>query len=173
LTYASLVADGNHVTVFEKHERPGGAFRHAGKAPLFQEVEASEMSFERYIADLHQACMAKGVIFRFATDVTAERNLLAPFDRIVIASGARYRFGLGPIATAMLDRGIARLPGVAGLFSSPRFRNWFYTKARRETAGRLRQLGNGRQIVIAIGDAVRAGKSKEAIASAFEAALHP
>jgi hypothetical protein len=91
LTYASLVADGNHVTVFEKHERPGGAFRHAGKAPLFQEVEASETSFERYIADLHQACMAKGVIFRFATDVTTQRNLLAPFDRIVIASGARVR----------------------------------------------------------------------------------
>jgi hypothetical protein len=35
----------------------------------------------------------------------------------------------------------------------------------------LRQLGDGKQIVIAIGDAVRAGKSKKAIASAFEAAL--
>ncbi len=99
------------------------------------------------------------------------RSLLAPFDRIVIATGARYRFGLGPIATAMLDAGIGRWPGISRLFSSPRLRNWFYTKARRETAGRLRQLGDGRQIVIAIGDAVRAGKSKEAIASAFDAAL--
>jgi hypothetical protein len=113
----------------------------------------------------------KGVIFRFATDVTHERNLLAPFERIVIASGARYRFGLGPIAMAMLDGGLARRPGFSKLFSSSRFRNWFYYKARRETAGRLRQLGDGKQIVIAIGDAVRAGKSKEAIASAFEAAL--
>jgi 2,4-dienoyl-CoA reductase-like NADH-dependent reductase (Old Yellow Enzyme family) len=173
LTYASLVADSNEVTVFEKDERPGGAFRYAGKAPLFQEVEASEHSFERYIADLYKACVAKGVIFRFATGVTGKRNLLAPFDRIVIASGAHYRFGLGPIAIGMLDRGIARWPVFSRLFSSPRFRDWFYYKARRETAGRLRQLGNGKQIVIAIGDAVRAGKSKEAIASAFEAALLP
>jgi 2,4-dienoyl-CoA reductase-like NADH-dependent reductase (Old Yellow Enzyme family) len=171
LTYASLVADANEVTVFEKDERPGGAFRYAGKAPLFGEVEASERSFERYIADLYNACVIKGVIFRFATDVTDERNLLAPFERIVIASGAHYRFGLGPIAMAMLDGGLARRPGFSKLFSSSRFRNWFYYKARRETAGRLRQLGDGKQIVIAIGDAVCAGKSKEAIASAFDAAL--
>jgi 2,4-dienoyl-CoA reductase-like NADH-dependent reductase (Old Yellow Enzyme family) len=171
LTFASLVADTNEVTVFEKDARPGGAFRYAGKAPLFQEVEASERSFERYIADLYNACVAKRVAFRFETDVTGQRNLLAPFDRIVIASGARYRFGLGPIAVAMLDGGLARWLGFSRLFSSPRFRDWFYTKARRETAGRLRQLGDGKQIVIAIGDAVRAGKSKEAIASAFEAAL--
>jgi dimethylglycine catabolism A len=171
LTYASLIADANEVTVFEKDERPGGAFRYAGKAPLFQEVEASERSFDLYIADLYNACVAKGVLFRFETDATGGRNLLAPFDRIVIASGARYRFGLGPVARAMLDAGVARWPGFSQLFSSPGFRNWFYTKARRETAGRLRQLGDGKQIVIAIGDAVRAGKSKEAITSAFEAAL--
>jgi 2,4-dienoyl-CoA reductase-like NADH-dependent reductase (Old Yellow Enzyme family) len=171
LTYASLVADANAVTVFEKDERPGGAFRHVGKAPLFQEVEANEQSFERYVADLHQACVAKGVIFHFATEITAQSNLLAPFDRIVIASGAHYRFGLGPIAKAMLDAGLARWPGFSRLFSSPRFRNWFYYRARRETAGRLRPLGDGRQTVIAVGDAMRAGKSKEAIASAFDAAL--
>ena len=41
LTYASLVADGNNVTVFEKEPRAGGAFRYAGKAPLFQEVAAT------------------------------------------------------------------------------------------------------------------------------------
>jgi hypothetical protein len=32
-------------------------------------------------------------------------------------------------------------------------------------------LGDGRQTVIAVGDAMRPGKSKEAIASAFDAAL--
>src|SRR4029077_901697 len=90
LTYASLVADTNKVTVFEKESRPGGAFRYAGKAPLFQEVEASEESFARYIADLAAACENKGVIFRFATDVTAQPDRLAPFDRVVIASGAAY-----------------------------------------------------------------------------------
>jgi dimethylglycine catabolism A len=171
LTYASLVAEGNDVCVFEKEHSPGGAFRYAGNAPLFQEVEANEKSFERYVDDLHRACAAKGVIFRFDTDVSAQRDLLAPFDRVVIASGASYRFGLGPIARAMLDWGVARWPGLTGLFSSPRFRNWFYYRARRETGSRLRPLGNARQVVMVIGDAARAGKSKEAIASAFDAAL--
>jgi dimethylglycine catabolism A len=173
LTYASLVADGNEVTVFEKEEGPGGAFRLAGKAPLFQEVEAKQASFQRYIADLHQACVQKGVRFRFATEVRAGSDKLASFDRIVIASGASYRFGLGPIARAMLETGLARRPGLSALFSSSRFRDWFYYKARVGTASRFQKLGNGRPAVIAIGDAVRPGKSKDAIASAFEAALIP
>jgi 2,4-dienoyl-CoA reductase-like NADH-dependent reductase (Old Yellow Enzyme family) len=41
LTYASLVADGNEVTVFERANEPGGAFRYAGKAPEFQKHEAN------------------------------------------------------------------------------------------------------------------------------------
>jgi 2,4-dienoyl-CoA reductase-like NADH-dependent reductase (Old Yellow Enzyme family) len=56
LTYASLVADGNTVTLFEKADRAGGSFRYAGEAPLFQEVEANPKSFERYIADMVAAC---------------------------------------------------------------------------------------------------------------------
>ena len=171
LTYAALVAAGSAVTVFEKADRPGGAFRYAGKAPLFQEVAASERSFERYIADLVAACIQKGVKFRFETDVVDRPDVLAPFDRLVIASGASYRFGLGPIATRMLDRGAARWPGFSRLFSTPAFRHWFYYQGRRGTAQRLRPLARPGQTVIAIGDAVRAGKSKEAIASAFEAAL--
>src|SRR6202044_1477816 len=55
LTYASLVADGNSVTVFEKNSRAGGSFRYAGKAPLFQEVEANERSFARYVGDMTAA----------------------------------------------------------------------------------------------------------------------
>jgi hypothetical protein len=173
LTYASLVAEGNDVTVFEKEKRPGGAFRYAGKAPLFQEVAASEASFERYIADLAAACAFKGVTFRFATDVADAPDLLAPFDRVVIATGARYRYGLGPIATMMLDRGAARWPGFSRLLSTSTFRDWFYYKARQGTADRFRQFSRPGQIIVVIGDAVRAGKSKPAIASAFEAALLP
>jgi 2,4-dienoyl-CoA reductase-like NADH-dependent reductase (Old Yellow Enzyme family) len=171
LTYASLVADGNQVTVFEKAERPGGAFRYAGKAPLFQEVEANEKSFERYVADLTTACVRKGVTFRFSTNVTGQRGLLAPFDRIVIATGAQYRYGLGPIAMQMLDWGAGRWPGLSKLFSHPAFREWFYYQAREGTAERFKQLAKPGQAVVAIGDAVQAGKSKQAIASAFEAAL--
>jgi dimethylglycine catabolism A len=173
LTYASLVAKGNDVTVFEKEKRPGGAFRHAGKAPLFQEVAASEASFERYIADLAAACAFKGIKFRFATDVADAPDVLAPFDRVVIATGARYRYGFGPIATAMLDWGAGRWPGFSRLLSASTFRDWFYYKARQGTADHFRQFSKPGQIVVVIGDAVRAGKSKPAIASAFEAALLP
>ena len=171
LTYASLVAEGNAVTVFEKDAHPGGSFRYAGKAPLFQEVEASEMSFERYIADLAAACAGKGVSFRFSTDVAAAPELLAPFDRIVVATGAAYRFGLGPVAKTMLDWGAGRWPLLSRLFSAPAFRDWFYYRGRRGTADRFRLLAKPGQTVIAIGDAVSAGKSKQAIASAFDAAL--
>jgi NADPH-dependent 2,4-dienoyl-CoA reductase/sulfur reductase-like enzyme len=44
LSYASLVADGNPVTVYERASVPGGAFRYAGKAPRFQDVETDEGS---------------------------------------------------------------------------------------------------------------------------------
>jgi dimethylglycine catabolism A len=171
LTYASLVADGNELTVFEKDSRPGGAFRLAGKAPLFQDVEASEASFERYIADLVAACAGKGVEFRFDTNVTGQTGLLAPFDRIVIATGAQYRYGLGPIATRILDWGGGRWPGVAQLLAMPAVRDWFYHRARAGSAEHFARLAKPGQTVVAIGDAVAAGKSKPAIASAFEAAL--
>ena len=171
LTYASLAATDNKVTVFEKDARAGGSFRYAGKAPLFQEVQANQKSFDRYVADLTAACKMKGVEFRFATDAAASPELLSPFDRIVIASGAAYRFGLGPMITAALDRGISRAPGFATLFSSAKLRDWFYYRARRGTAERFKPLARPGQTVTVIGDAARAGKSKQAIASAFEAAL--
>jgi hypothetical protein len=173
LTYASLVAAGNEVTVFEKDARAGGAFRYAGKAPLFQEVAASEGSFERYIGDLVAACTRNGVKFRFECDVADQPDVLAPFDRLVIATGARYRLGLGRIAANMLDWGAARSRPFSQLFSAPMFRDWFYYKGRRATGDHFRQFAKPGQIVTVIGDAVRAGKSKEAIASAFEAALLP
>jgi hypothetical protein len=171
LTYASLVAEGNDVTVFEKESRAGGAFRYAGKALLFQEVVASEASFARFIDDLVAACNAKGVKFRWRCDVAADPGVLAPFDRVVVATGARYRFGLGPIATKLLDCGVARWPLLSRFFSRANFRDWFYYQARRGTADRFRHLAKPGKRVVAIGDAAAAGKSKEAIASAFAAAL--
>src|SRR5262247_2532929 len=78
LTYASLVADGNSVTVFERAAQAGGAFRYAGKAPLFQEVRANPFSFARYVDDMVALCTQRGVTFRYGTDVTASPHLLAP-----------------------------------------------------------------------------------------------
>jgi 2,4-dienoyl-CoA reductase-like NADH-dependent reductase (Old Yellow Enzyme family) len=171
LTYASLVAEHNAVTVFEREHEPGGAFRYAGKAPLFQEVEANERAFKTYIGELVRSCVQKQVAFRFGVDVRQSPDLLAPFDRIVVASGARYRFGLGPLATFLLDAGWARSPPLRQLFASSRLRDWFYHDARRGCGDEIRRLVRPGQTVVVIGDARKAGKSKEAIASAFSAAL--
>jgi hypothetical protein len=138
---------------------------------LFQEVTATEASFRRYVADMVAACEMKKVTFRYATDVNISSQQLAGFDRIVIASGAAYRFGLGPLVTWALDRGVSRLPGFARLFTSEKLRNWFYYRARRGSGDAFMPLARPGQKVTVIGDAVRAGKSKQAISSAFEAAL--
>jgi dimethylglycine catabolism A len=138
---------------------------------LFQEVEANDQSFARYIADMVAACKMKGVVFRFSTDMTHDQSLLTSFDRIVIATGADYRFGLGAFAKTALDNGAARWPGIAKLMSNAKLRDWFYYRGRRATGGRFSRAARVGQIVTVIGDAVHAGKSKQAITSAFEAAL--
>ena len=170
LTYASLVAAANRVTVFEREAQPGGAFRWAGKAPVFQGVVASEASLTRYIDQLYRACLAKGARFVFATDAQ-QPGLLDGFDRIVIASGARYCYGIGPAVKALLASGIARWPLLRWLFTQPKFRDWFYFRARRGTAAALTLPVRPHEKVVAIGDATQAGKSKTAIAAAFDAAL--
>jgi 2,4-dienoyl-CoA reductase-like NADH-dependent reductase (Old Yellow Enzyme family) len=171
LTYASLVAENNAVTVFEKDARAGGAFRYAGLAPMFQEVGANPASFERYVSDMVAACQRKRVTFRCDTDVTKEPGLLGPFDRIVVATGAAYPFGTGALAMGLLERGAGHWPIVSRVMTSPKVRDWFYHRARKPTADRFARLAKPDQIVIVIGDAAKPGKSKEAIASAFEAAL--
>ena len=44
-------------------------------------------------------------------DAGATVTFLAPFDRIVIATGAAYRFGLGRLPFLLLDMGAGRWPG--------------------------------------------------------------
>jgi len=171
LTYASLVADRNTVTVFEREAEAGGAFRYVGKAPMFQEVAARQASFDRYIGALVAACRHKGVTLRFGTDVTRTPDLLAPFDRIVIATGAKYRFGLGRLPLWLMDRGAARWPGFRHAFSRDAVRDWLYHHARTATGGDFRALARPGQKVTVIGDAVSPGKSRPAITGAFEAAL--
>src|SRR5262249_18341962 len=159
---------GNSVTVFDKAGRAGGSFRFAGLAPMFQDVEANPASLERYIDGMVAACRARGVTFRMMTNVFDEPDQLAPFDRIVIATGASYRFGLGEPAMAMLDIGAGKWFGLSQLFSDPKLRDWFYYRGRAATGDLFKGLANDRQVVMVIGDAARPGKSKEAIASAFE-----
>jgi 2,4-dienoyl-CoA reductase-like NADH-dependent reductase (Old Yellow Enzyme family) len=171
LTYASLVADSNSVTIFEKAGRPGGAFRFAGLAPMFNDVEANPASFERDLRSMVSACRHNGVTFKLSSDVTRSPRRLASFDRIVIATGADYRLGFGPWAMALLDLGAGGWPGLSHLMRVAQLRDWFYYRGRKASAQRVSRLARPGQIVTVIGDAKKPGKSKEAIASAFEAAL--
>jgi 2,4-dienoyl-CoA reductase-like NADH-dependent reductase (Old Yellow Enzyme family) len=171
LTYASLVAGPNRVTVFERQTMPGGAFRSTGKAPLFQEVPAEQASFDRYIEDMVAACMHKGVIFLYGVDVLKTPEPLATYDRVVIATGARYRFGLGNLPNLLLDHGAGKWPVLRWIFAMEGFRDWFYHRARRSTGDAARGIARPRQKIVVIGDALKAGKTRPAIASAFEAAL--
>jgi hypothetical protein len=60
---------------------------------------------------------------------------------------------------------------VSRLLKATALRNWFYYRARRATGARFMPLARPGQFVTVIGDAAKPGKSKEAIASAFDAAL--
>ncbi len=173
LTFASLVAGANQVTVFEREAVAGGASRRAGKAPMFQGVAADQASFDRYIDALVAACARQGATFHYGIDAVGKEELLAPFDRIVVATGARSRFGLDRISAWLLDRGAAKWPGLRQILSGPRLRNWFYDRARMPAGSDCRRLARAGQKLVVIGDAAKPGKARPAIASAFEAALLP
>jgi hypothetical protein len=114
------------------------------------------------------ACQRKRVTFQFDIDITREPGLLTPFDRIVVATGAAYPLGLGPLAMGLLDRGAGHWPGLS---------------ARITLGARLVLLSRAVQppTTQAVGKAwanchrdwrcQKPGKAREAIASAFEAAL--
>src|SRR5581483_1151703 len=171
LTYASLVAAGNNVAVFERERRAGGALRQAALAPRFQEVAASPASIERYVAALEEACRRPGVRITYGVDVTEAPELLAGYDQIVVATGARYRAGLGLPARLLLDGGAARWPGLKAVFEQPWLRDFLYHRARRPSGPALAALARPGQSVLVIGDAAAPGKSAAAILSAFDAAL--
>jgi hypothetical protein len=71
----------------------------------------------------------------------------------------------------LLDIGAGHWPLVSEVMTRPDVRDWFYYRARTPTGGRFISLAKPGQKIVVIGDAAKAGKSKEAIGSAFEAAL--
>ncbi len=173
LTYASLMAGRNEVTVFERSAQVGGAFLLAGHAPLFQGVAANPASLGAYVADLARACTERGATIRTGVDVTADLRVLDAFDHVVIATGAGYPAGTAGLVGAALRNGLVRRAPWARFASDERVRNWFYYRGRRATGSAVAARLRGRYTVETIGDAVRAGKSDAAIASAFAAALGP
>lgn len=169
LTYASLVAEGNDVRVFETKPRAGGSLRMAGQAPMFQGVVADQRALDAYCDELVDACGKAGVRVDVGTTPRAED--IAPYDRVVIAVGARYRFGLGPVIAWALRCGFVRRGPLAWLARKPALRDWFYHRARVARGREMLALTHVGQRVMLIGDAAKAGKSQPAILQAFEAAL--
>jgi 2,4-dienoyl-CoA reductase-like NADH-dependent reductase (Old Yellow Enzyme family) len=173
LNYAILVAADNDVTVFERDSVPGGAFRIAGSAPMFQEVAAAQNSFDAYIADMQQTAIEAGVRFKFGCDPLKTPSQLTYFDHIVLATGASYRFGLGPLFLKLLRSGLAGRQPFRWMMKQERWRNWFYYRARKASGSRsVRRLPGGIGVEL-IGDTDKPGKSMEAIEAAFRAAHAP
>jgi 2,4-dienoyl-CoA reductase-like NADH-dependent reductase (Old Yellow Enzyme family) len=168
LAYAEQVAANNRVTVFERESGPGGALRYAGLAPQFQGVEAERQALDAFIGELERACREKGVAFRYGTPIAAASSLASEFDQIVLATGAGYRFGLGPLVVSLLKAGWGKSRPARRIFRSTRLKDWFYYRARRSTLPGMENLG-GKDVLI-IGDAISPGKTREAIASAYRAA---
>lgn len=171
LSYAERVAQGNSVTVIERDSGPGGALSYAGLAPRFQGVEASQRALDAFVDQLERACRAKGVVFRYNTEVTDLSALARDFDRVVIATGAKYRLGLGRLIVTLLESGWGRSKWTRALFDSPRVKNWFFYRARSSARPKLGKLKP--ENVVVIGDAASPGKTRDAIESAYKAALIP
>ena len=169
LSYAALVADRNEVTVFEQDSAAGGALRYAGLAPCFQNVEADQPTLNAYLDDLERACRQKNVIFRYGKTILAAGDLEGEFDRIVIATGARYKLGLTRLVIKLLQAGLGKSALARRVFESARVRNWFYHEARRSAPVNLGKLEKTR--VLVIGDAAAPGRTREAVDSAFKAAF--
>lgn len=170
LTYASLMAAAHNVTLFEKADRLGGAFLLAGHAPKFQAVDANPSSLERYVNSMERRCREGGVTIRLGVDVEKAPEQLVNFDLIVLATGARYRWGMGALLPGALRLGLLRLPLLRGIASKAKARDWFYYKARRSDVAQLTKRLDRTVPVVVIGDAVKPGKSEDAIRTAFDAA---
>ncbi|MEU9821279.1 NAD(P)-binding protein [Pseudonocardia alni] len=173
LTYASQVAEGNDVTVIDRAERAGGAFRLTGLAPRFNDVAAAEPTFTAYVDELERTCRLGGVRFRYGSEAAGDD--LRGADLVVVATGAHYRFGLGAVVPRLLRTRAARSRAAARLFASPRIRDALYYRLRTGRGAELaRRLAvDPGSTVLVVGDAARAGKAREAITSAFDAALAP
>jgi dimethylglycine catabolism A len=130
---------------------------------------ARSAAFETYVRELERACRRHGVRFRCRTE--ASPALLGGFDRVVLATGARYRLRAGPLVRQLLDAGAGKTRVARRLFARPEVRSWFYYCARSGTSQQaLAAVPRGLHVVV-IGDAGRAGTAREAVATAFRAAL--
>ncbi|MET0530996.1 MAG: hypothetical protein ABW003_22105, partial [Microvirga sp.] len=85
--------------------------------------------------------------------------------------GAKYRLGLKLLVESALAGGLLRRNPLHRLASSEKVRDLFYYRLRKGTGGEVRSRLPKHVSVEVIGDALTPGKSKPAIASAYEAAF--
>lgn len=171
LSYAAIVSIKNQVTIFDKNLQVGGAWLLASKAPRFQEVKSNPASFENFCQQIQQTCKMQGVNFQMGVDLQENDARLSGFDRIVIATGASYRFGFFWLINLLLHPQMAQSPILQRIFRSESLKNWFYYKAR---LSKLPSWIIDKKIaptIQVIGDAKTPGKSDVAIQSAFLLAL--
>jgi hypothetical protein len=159
------------VTIFDKYLQVGGAWLLAAKAPRFQEVKTNPASFEYFCQQLMQTCKMQGVNFQMGVHLQENDARLYGFDRIVIATGATYRFRLSWLVNLLLHPWIAKLPLIESIFTSEALKNWFYYKARSPNLPTWMIDQKITPKVHVIGDAKTPGKSDGAIQSAFILAL--
>ena len=107
------------VTVFEKAGGRRRAFRYAGKAPLFQEVEASERSFAALRRRSRRRLRApRASRFRFDIDVTRAAGTAGAVRSRSWSRPARtIASGSARSPRRMLDWGAGRWPVLSQLFS--------------------------------------------------------
>ena len=170
LTFASVMADANEVTVFEKRKEVGGSFLLAGHAPKFQTVESRPETFEFYIQSMKQICESRGAVLYTNFDPFNDPNRLKNFDWIVIAAGAQLPFGLQTSVNVMLKAGLFKISFLKYLASNNKIRDLFYYSLRRPTAKNLINILPSGCKVSVIGDAAQSGKATEAIKSAYDLA---
>ncbi len=108
--------------------------------------------------------------YRYGVDVCRAPEVLDPFDRVVVATGACYRYGLGALVPRLLAAGRSKSALTRRLFASQGLRDWFYYRARRGRGAEIARLVHPGQKLLVIGDAARAGKGREAIEHAVRAA---
>ena len=170
LTFAASVARYNSVTVFERNAVAGGAFRYAGQAPKFQNVDANPKSLLRYVDSLVAECEKAGVRVEYEWDLRRRAAELVAFDHIVIATGAVYRGGMTTVISGLLSAGLLRLPVLRRIASHAGVRQWFYEKARRPTSESVSRWLPKSVPVTVVGDARVAGKSDAAVRDALYSA---
>ena len=141
--------------------------------PRFQEVAAREAPLHVYAREMDRAAREAGAVIKYEFDAIRRKIELAPFDRLVIATGARYRYGLGLVVPNALHLGLGRRQPLSGLLAKPALRHWFYSGARAPSGPRFASLARSGQNMTIIGDARRPGTAGDAIKDAYQAAYFP